>query len=123
MSKDNFAGTAGGRRELYQKNKYYGRKRFLFWWVKKKMPEEPGPRDMFAHIQDDMKDEYDFSEATRGMIQPDKPWPRSEPKRNIIQQPDKPWPRPGQGPGPMEVGVKLHAESPPAEEIHEEPKE
>lgn len=115
MSKDNFAGTAGGRRELYQKNKYYGRKRFLFWWVKKKTPA--------VEEEYEMEDEYDFSEATRGMIQPDKPWPRSEPKRNIIQQPDKPWPRSGQGPGPMEVGVKLHAESPPAEEIHEEPKE
>ncbi len=56
-----FAGTAGGRRELHEKNKYYGRRRFLWFWIKKKMPEKPGPRDMFAHIQDDMKDEYDFS--------------------------------------------------------------
>lgn len=92
MSKS-FVGTAG-RRELYQKNKHYGRKRFLFWWVKKKEPEQPGPRDMFAHIQGDTKD------SKRGighMIQPDKPWPRNN--------------------EPMEIGIKH--EEPPVEDEYD----
>ncbi len=92
MSKDNFVGTAGGRRELYQKNKYYGRKRFLFWWVKKKTPA--------VEEEYEMKEEYDFSDSKRGighMIQPSEPWPRSN--------------------NPVEIGIKH--EAPPMEKEYD----